>query len=349
MAEIPVRFIESMDFPVHLKPFLRAAVTLFLLLMTLGITVWSCLSLWFRAPGPEVVRTALALAFGLVGMFTLYGLARGRRRMLIVLLLFFILDLAWWSTIEPSRDLDFSADVSRQVTGTITGNRLVLRDVRDFDWTSETDFKPNWVIRDYDLDHLRTLDLFMAYWAGPEMAHVIFSFGFDDGRYLAWSIEVRRLQGGEFSPIADLFKRNPLVIIASEERDVVRLRSNIRGENVQLYRLNTPPEITRKILLGYVSQANDLAEHPRFYNSLVTNCTTTIVTLIRSLGIMIPLDWRLIVNGYLPDYAYEIGAIDQHLPLAEVKRAALITERAKQARPEDFSTAIRVGIPSPDR
>ena len=349
MADIPIRFIVSMDSPVHLKSLLRVVVTLFLILMTLGITAWSCLSLWFRAPGPEAVRAALALAFGVVGMITLYGLARGRRRMLVVLLLLFTVDLAWWSTIQPSRDLDFSADVSRQVTGTITGNRLALRDVRNFDWTSETDFKPNWVNRDYDLDRLSTLDLFMAYWAGPEMAHVIFSFGFEDGRYLAWSIEVRRLQGGEFSPIADLFKRNPLVIIASEERDVVRLRSNIRGENVQLYRLNTPPEITRKILLGYVSQANDLAEHPRFYNSLVTNCTTTIVTLIRSLGIMIPLDWRLIVNGYLPDYAYEIGAIDQHLPLAEVKRAAVITARAIEARPDDFSSAIRVGVPAPVR
>ena len=46
------------------------------------------------------------------------------------------------------------------------------------------------------------------------MAHVIMSFGFDGGDYLAWSIEVRRRKGGEFSPMADLFKSNPLVIIA---------------------------------------------------------------------------------------------------------------------------------------
>jgi len=51
--------------------------------------------------------------------------------------------------------------------------------------------------------------MFMSYWSGPTIAHVIMSFGFDDGRYLAWSIEVRRLAGGSFSPLADLFKNSP--------------------------------------------------------------------------------------------------------------------------------------------
>jgi hypothetical protein len=181
------------------------------------------------------------------------------------------------------------------------------------------------------------------------MAHVIMSFGFEGGDQLAWSIEVKRRNGGTFSPLADLFKSNPLVIIAADERDVVGVRSNVRGEDVQLYRLGTPPDAARKLLLEYLVDANALSATPEFYNSITTNCTTTIVKMIRAVGDAIPLDWRLIVNGYLPEYAYGRGALDTRVPLSELKAAAHIDKRARAAglSSPDFSRLIRVDVPSP--
>jgi hypothetical protein len=138
------------------------------------------------------------------------------------------------------------------------------------------------------------------------------------------------------------------VIVASEERDVVRLRSNIREEDVQLYRLRTPPAVARAILLQYVEESNDLATTPRFYNSIVTNCTTAVVKLIRAAGGHMPFDWRLIVNGFLPGYLYDRGAVDTSISLAELRARSRISPRAREADGSpDFSKLIREGVPSP--
>ncbi|CAN7346159.1 hypothetical protein LJR231_001973 [Phyllobacterium sp. LjRoot231] len=44
------------------------------------------------------------------------------------------------------------------------------------------------------------------------------NFGFEGGDYFATSVEMRPRAGGAFSPVADLFKGDSLVIIVSDER-----------------------------------------------------------------------------------------------------------------------------------
>ncbi|SDR60128.1 protein of unknown function [Rhizobiales bacterium GAS191] len=337
-----------------MRRILRIVAATLLVLAAAIATSWASLALWYRLPMPEWARglaAGLFVLLGLAAIVALFGIAllgRWRMRALLAFVAGFVAVLIWWGTIKPLGEADWAPDVARQLTGVRKGEILTLTNVRNFEWRSDNDFTERWTTRSYDLTKLRTIDLFMSYWAGPEMAHVILSFGFEGGDQLAWSIEVRRRQGGEFSPLADLFKSNPLVIIAADERDVVGVRSNIRREDVQLYRLRAPPDKALPLLLEYVDDANALATTPQFYNSIMTNCTTTIVKMMRAIGDVIPLDWRLIVNGYLPDYAYERAALDARLPLAELRALAHIDKRAREAGlSPDFSRLIRIGVPSP--
>lgn len=327
----------------------RTCAATALALALASATIWGALALWYSLPAPCYLRGAISIAFLVLGLGSLPPLFRRRPlRRQIPFVAVLICLLLWWNTVQPIARDSWAADVARQTTGTLHGDLLTLSDVRSFARRSETDFTERWSVASYDLSKLRSLDLFMSYWAGPSIAHVILSFGFEGGQQLAWSVEVRRRQDAAFSPVGDLFKTNPLVIVAAEERDVVGVRSNIRGEDVQVYRLNTTPAAARAMLLQYVNDANELAEHPRFYNSITTNCTTVVFNMIRAVGDPLPLDWRLLLNGYLPEYAYDQGALDERSTMEELRSRSHISIAARRDNlSADFSQAIRAGVPVP--
>jgi hypothetical protein len=328
---------------------LRTLLIGLLILVMAGFTTWGVLALYHRLPLDETARQAVAAFFALAGaILVLCQFGRWRVKAFALFIVLLAPVLLWWSAIDPPTTGNWSPDVARQVTGKIEGNTLTLTGVRNFRWEAAGTFTENWDTRQYNLAELESLDLFMSYWAGPEMAHLILSFGFENGDQLAWSIEVRRQVGEEFSPLADAFKEHTLVIIAADERDVIGTRTNVRGEDVQLYRLSTTPGEARALLEQYVAASNLLAEQPHFYNSLTTNCSSVVFILIRELAGQLPLDWRMVVNGYLPDYIYERGALDTRVPMQELREKGRITVRAqKNGISPVYSRMIRQGVPSP--
>jgi len=257
---------------------------------------------------------------------------------------------AWWSTIRPSNDRPWQPDVARPPHAQLHGDELTIHNVRNFDYRSETDFTERWETRTYDLSKLDRLDFFMSYWGSPSIAHTIMDWAFTDGQHLAISIETRKEVGETYSPVAGFFRQYELYYVVADERDVIRLRTNYRGEQVYLYPLRTPRDRVRKALLQYVESFDDLATHPEFYNAGTGNCTTTIRTNMQHMGVTMPFDWRYLVNGYLNELLYEQNVIDTSIPLAQQKEANNIDARAKAAdKDPDFSRRIREGIVVPLR
>jgi Domain of unknown function (DUF4105) len=319
-----------------------------LILCLLLSAVWANLAIAYQLPASGGVRIGACLALDLIALAALVAVVRHRpwRSLLIYAVVYAVL-LAWSSSISASNDKDWAADVAHGITGVVDGHELSARNVRNFTWRTETDYTERWEQRIYELSKLRSLDLFLVYWMGPTIAHTIMSFGFADGRYLDFSIELRRTQNDEYSAVAGFFKTHELVYIGADERDLLTLRK-VRNEQIQLYRLRTPPERARALLLEYIKEANDLAAYPRFYNTLTTNCTTTIFTMVRAVTSSIPFDWRIILTGHLPGYLYDYGAVDTSIPLEKLRQRADITSRVDTSLSEvEFSSRIREGVPAP--
>lgn len=315
-------------------------------LVMLGAGLWAAMALWIRLVPSSPAAEITGAAMGLLTLAGVICLPLSRWRVVTLYGVGFALVLGWWAMLTPSNDRAWAPDVARTAHGTVEDDRLVLHNVRNFTWRGDTDFDENWETRRYDLARLSGADLLMSYWAGEAIAHTILSFGFTDGQQLAFSIEIRKEKTEVYSTVAGFFRTYELSIIAADERDVVGVRTNVRGEDVRIYRLRLPPDRARALLLEYVAMANDLHTTPQFYNSLTTNCTTQIFRMIRALDPGFPLDYRVLLAGFVPDFVYDRGGLDTRLPFEILRETSHIKGRAESGDPA-FSRKIREGVPNP--
>jgi len=326
---------------------LRFTATLLATLIVGSSAIWGACALWFQLQGGQALKTLSVLLWAGFSLTLTIALWQGRTAAgLVTFTAAFGALLIWWQRIAPSNDRIWADDVAQMTTGTVDGNRITLRNVRNFDWRSNTDYTQRWETRHYDLDRLNSVDMIMSYWTGPAIAHMLISFGFDDGEHVVFSVEIRRERIESFSEIGGFFKEFELSVIAADERDVIRVRTNVRGEDTYLYRLRMPVSAMRSLFLGYIDEANALVRTPRFYNTVTVNCTTLVYQMMQRIVGYLPMSHRLIFSGYLPEYVYRVGGLDQRYSIKELRALGRISERAQGAeRSDTFSADIRRGIP----
>ncbi|RCS24780.1 DUF4105 domain-containing protein [Phyllobacterium salinisoli] len=308
---------------------LKFVARLFFFILLACCLLWGGFALWYQLPIGGNGRIAALIVWGAFSLFVLVAEFTTKRRMSRFAAAVAIIALfGWWSTVKPSLTRAWAPDVEHTVTATMDGNRATLHNVRHFDWRTTTDFTPRWETDTYDLDTIETVDLFLSYWGSPAIAHTLVSFGFADGRHVVFSAEIRKTINEEFSEIGGFFKEFELAMIAADESDIIRLRTNIRGEHVYRYPIRIDAAPRKQLFMLYLDTANRLAKKAEFYNTVTTNCTTVVFDMARTINPGFPLDYRVLLSGYLPGYLYHEGLIENDEPLADVERQAAIGGRA---------------------
>ncbi|SFW18830.1 Lnb N-terminal periplasmic domain-containing protein [Luteibacter sp. UNCMF366Tsu5.1] len=328
------------------RMWVRGAAGLLAAILLFVSGAWGALALAFRFPGPRPVRFVVAGAWSsgcLVAWIAWLGWRSAWAPLAFVAA--HVVLLGWWASLRPRNDRAWADDVARLPSAEVTGSRVLMHDVRHFQWRTDDDYDAHWETREYDLDRLVGADAILSYWSGEAIAHAMLSFGFDDGEHLVFSVEIRRKRGEAFSEIGGFFRQFELVLVAADERDIVRVRTNVRGEDAYIFPLRITPEATRSLFLSYVDAANGLARSPRFYNTVTSNCTTIVYRMAKRIDGGLPFDLRLLLTGYLPEYLADNGALDPRHSVDEWRRVGRITDRAKATGPaDDFSMAIRRGM-----
>ena len=319
-------------------------------LLVVGVmTAWCALAIYYSDLPGESLRLGLATGFALAAALA-FLLLPNRRRTLVGFLLVFGGIAVWWLSIPASNQRKWQPDVALLPYASIQGDLVTIHNIRNLHYRTETDYEVRHYDKTFDLSLLDGADLLAVYWMGDTIAHVMVSFGFQEKDFVAFSIETRKEQGEGYSTLKGFFKQYELTYIVGDERDLVRVRTGYRSpaEDVYLYRLKMPRETVRKFFMEYIRQINSLRESPEWYHTLTTNCTTNVVRHVRAFGGQAKYTWKVLLSGYAPQYAYELGALDTSLSFEELRRRSFINPQARAVGDDpQFSVKIRQGLPKP--
>ncbi len=224
----------------------------------------------------------------------------------------------------------------------IDGDRVRLVDVRNFDYRTRNDFTTRYETRDVLLSHLTGLDFYVSFWMEGPIGHTFLSFMFDNAPPVSISIETRPEADEGYSPIASMFKQYELIYVVGEERDLVRLRTNYRDEEVFLYHLTVSPEAARRLFLVYLERINELHGQAEWYHLLSNSCTINIVRYANVAGRTGGLDIRHVLNGLVDRYFYNTGLVNTSMPFDELPAGARTSRRFRARRA--MATTSRSGF-----
>lgn len=320
---------------------LRVVIAFFFLLT---IVLWTAGAIYFDI-GTRLGYGLIWLVLWALFVVSIMIFVKSKKIAILIVTLGFVAVLAWWISLKPSLHRDWDPDFSQLPEFVfIDEDNRVVHNVRTSSYGPDGKIDCRFVTRQFKLSDLQAMDLLVLYWGGSQsMSHPMVIFDFGQGRHLCFSIEVRYQMNQEYSVLRSIYRQYELIYVVSDERDAILRRTKGSTENeCYLYRYQVDDVMAKKILQEFIDETNKIAIEPRWYNGVTANCTTSIY---RQHDSEVDWDWRMLFNGSMDQMLYQWGRLDQELPFDELKLRSRINEKANTASDEDFSNAIRRGLP----
>ena len=223
------------------------------------------------------------------------------KKLLTVLFLILLFGL-WHFSKTPSNDREWSLDQQVPPHAEFNDDEVTVFNIRNFSYQSTNGYTPAYYDKTFNLNEITSVDYIVEPFGSIGAAHTFVSFGFSTGDYLAISVEIRKEVDESFSPVKGILRNYELMYVIANERDVVKLRTNHRKNDVHLYPVDTTKEKIRRLFIDMLTRANTLKEQPEFYNTLTNTCTTNIADHINDITpSRVPWDPRLCLKESIFD------------------------------------------------
>jgi hypothetical protein len=307
-------------------------------------SLWAFGAVCYDGPMRPPDNLILAVPWAVVALVVLL-FVRGPWRKGLTWVACFAAVLVPWGLKRPSNDRDWQTGWERTGWVELDGDLVTFHNFRNFDHGLDGATTVNWETRMVHLSNLRGLDYFQDnFMENGLIAHPLLSFDFGPDGRVVLDITTRREAHEAFSLFGGLYKLFELSYQFGDERDFVRVRTNVRHEPVYLYRSQFPRAQVLAVFLDTVRSQNDLRRKPRFYNVLTGNCTTSLRAQTPAPS-RARFDYRMIVNGRLDELLHERGGfVTEGLDFEALRQQALINEAALVAHDDpEFSNRIRQG------
>ena len=315
--------------------------------------LWLGLALWIQQPFGSYTLYAIGLwLFFCLSTLILYirPFKFSRRHIALSYTICIVFALLWYFSIPAKQNREWNPEVSKILSYERSGDLIRLHNIRNFDWHSDGSYTEHWETRNFNLKDIQGVNIITSYWMGPQIAHTLVSFDFKDQAPLAFSIEIRKEKTEEFSAIGGFFRKYELSLVASDEKDIIYTRSNIRHEQVYFFPVNMKQNMAQELFLEYLTKADDLAKHPKWYNTLTSNCTTLVFDMIQAVSEQpLPSDYRLLASGYLPNYLKDLNVLPHDWDMKTWYQRAHVNPKTQQKTnlsSQEYSTLIRSTVHS---
>jgi len=218
---------------------------------------------------------------------------------------------------RPSLDREWDEDV-RVLTGVrrLDGGVIGLTAVRDWTYSRDSVLSKSYRPVSYDPTEVRGLWLYeQELGFGGRIAHTFLVFEFPEAygadRWLGLSVETRREVGETYSLVGGVMRAFELTHIWATERDLVRRRVEYLDYPLTRYRVDVSAEIVARIFRQFADETASLAVRPRWYNTLTTNCTSSLRAYVNEVQPgAIPWNVSLVFTGRADSYLAELGYLD---------------------------------------
>ena len=258
---------------------------------------------------------------------------------LILILAYSILILV----IRPSSNRTWNKDQEIPATIVLSTSTISIKNIRNFSYTTTSEYTPHYYDKVVTRGSVKKVWFIVEPFARPGFAHTFLSFEFDDETFLSISVEIRKEVGEEFSPFKGIFEEYEIMYVVVDERDALTLRAVYRDNPVHIYPTVASKEAVQQLFVNMMQHATALKDAPEFYNTLTNTCATKIADHINEIvPSRVTWDYRILLPKNSDVLAYELGFIDNNVPLAELRQTYLANERIKaNIDHPNFSVIIR--------
>lgn len=197
-----------------------------------------------------------------------------------------LIGLGFYLAKKPKSEGDWKAPLARAASfSPAPDGSYKLQNFRAFEFTADKKYSEHWSEIDINSKAIKEMWFFIEpFPTNALFAHSFISFVFDDGKggtqSIAVSIEARMERDQSYTPLGGVFRNYELLYVWSTEKDIMTRIGVSLDNTLYAYKLDLSHDQQRTLLEYFITRTNLLAEQPRFYNTLHSNCTNELAKAV---------------------------------------------------------------------
>ncbi len=222
---------------------------------------------------------------------------------------------------QPSLNRNWDKDSSVLPEVKVSGDTLSIKNLRNYSYENGEITSREYLDREFNLSQLsKAYFLINPFVESNATAHTFFTFELLDGDSFSISVEARKEEGEKYSAIKGLLNDFELWIAWGTAHDFEDRRIKYFEEELYKYPLEISTTTMRALLLDLANETSELATHPKFYNTIFSNCTNYLADSANRISPgSIPWHYARVLTGYSDEYLYKLGLIPHDEPFNIVK------------------------------